>query len=183
MGAAALPIAAIALTAGSSLYGSFSQASQMNKNARVLDENARRSELQGALQSEDIRRDERMQAGEAIAAMGGNGIVLGTGSALSTLWQSAYNRELDIMNARYGAAQKAGAYRSEAKGLRSQAKATRIGGILRAGAAALSGASGMGGPLGAAGAGQVPTGSSFSMPVPSFGSLPTSDDYLSGRRY
>lgn len=162
MGAAA-PIAAVALAVGGSLYSSFSQAGQLDSQARIERENARLAELQGAYREQDIRRDERLSAGEAIAAMGSNGIQLGTGSALDTLWQSAYERELAVVNARFGAAQEARSHRLQAKQLKKQASATRIGGLFRAGAAALSGMGeiqGMGG--------STPSGSSFSMPVPTF---------------
>ncbi|KQX19334.1 MULTISPECIES: hypothetical protein [unclassified Sphingomonas] len=169
--AAAAPIALFAMAAGQ-LYSGISQADQMRDNAGILKENARRTELTGALDELQVARDARAASGEAIAQQGGAGIELGTGSALEMLRQNAINAEFDKLNIRNQAAGEAGNLRSQAKQLKKQATATLIGSAISAGSSVLMGASMLGG--GAAGAGAaggasaapgISAGAAYRMPV------------------
>lgn len=169
--AVAAPIA-LGLMAAGQLYGAVSQADQMRDNARILKENARRTELTGALDELQIAREARAASGEAIAQQGASGVELGTGSALEMLRQNAINAEYDKLNVRYRAAGEAGNLRSQAKQLRKQATATLIGGAISAGASVLMGSSmlGGGGAAGsAAGSGaaapSISAGAAYRMPI------------------
>lgn len=129
----------LGLTVGSQIAGGFAENSQARGEAAVLDENARRAEMDAALKGEAIRRSGRATQGEAIAALAANGVGLGTGSALDLLRQSAIEEEYDWLNTQYQGASEAASLRTTATQRRAGGKNAIIGGFLRAGAAALTG--------------------------------------------
>ncbi|HEY0149851.1 MAG TPA: hypothetical protein VGB70_12720 [Allosphingosinicella sp.] len=142
-------------------------------DAAVSDENARLTTLEGAFEEGRIRREERALSGEAMAAMGASGVMLGTGSALELLRENAYLSEMDALTARWNAAGQARGYRMDAERARAGARDARRAGYMRAGTAILSGASQAfsASRLGKAGsavrAASAPrTSSGLSMPVP-----------------
>lgn len=126
------------LMVASSIFKGVTEHNALNADAKVDDENARRSVLDGALQGEEIRRQERAVSGEAVAAMGANGVAIGTGSALDLLRQNAVEREYDVLNKRYAAGTQADAYRAQAKQKRKAGTFALFGGLLNAGSAALT---------------------------------------------
>ncbi|MGF7151325.1 hypothetical protein FHS96_004988 [Sphingomonas zeicaulis] len=176
MGAAAGPIG-MGLQVIGTLYGAVSQYQGLRQQAATDRENARLSELEGAQQESDIRREERAVSGDAIAAMGANGLRVGTGSALALLEQNAIERETAVLNARYGAARQALALREQARAKKKAAGDALFTGILSAGAQALTGmssASASADVSAAAGnvrAAQLPALPGQSMPLPSTASL------------
>jgi hypothetical protein len=140
--AVAAPVA-IGLMAASSLYEGYSQSRELKAGARADDETARRTELAGAFEEDAVRRRERAVSGEAISALAANGVEVGTGSALDLLMQNAVEREYEVLARRYSAGSEADSLRAQARGKRKAAKGALFGGVLRAGAQALSGYGGM----------------------------------------
>ena len=104
--AAAAPIALAMSVIGGVVDGAESNRAARS-SARVDEENARRTLLLGEQESMQTRRDERRMSGDLIAALGGAGIQLGTGSAADILADSAYQREVEIYNIRSTRAQEA----------------------------------------------------------------------------
>ncbi|WP_414902461.1 hypothetical protein ACMT1E_04325 [Sphingomonas flavalba] len=147
---------AIGLMAASALMEGIGQNSALRAQARAQDENARREELAGELDVDTIRRRERATSGEAIAALGANGVRVGTGSALDLLHQNAAAREADILNRRYNAASEADSLRRAARQSRRSAKFALFSGVLRAGAAAMTPVPDAGNAVAGAGAQQLP---------------------------
>lgn len=125
MAQAAIPL--MVVTAAGQLAGGFAQRAEANAAARVDDENARLTILEGEQNALQTRRDERSIAGDMIAAMAGSGTLL-DGSNADLLAQSAYQREVEIGNIRRQSS-------AEARNLQREAKAKR-----RAGRNALIGA-------------------------------------------
>lgn len=129
----------VAMMVASQVMGAFSQHSAANSAAGVDAENARRAELEGAYREEAIRRRGRAVSGEAIAALGANGVAVGSGSAQDLLFQNALEAEYDALGTRYSAATEAYGLRRSAASKRAAGKMALIGGLMRAGAQAASG--------------------------------------------
>jgi uncharacterized protein HemX len=108
--AAAAPIIALGLSVGGQIFGGIQANNAAREAAKVDQRNAQKTLLEGEEQGLQTRKDERMQAGEMIAALGGAGTQLGTGTASDLISQSAYDREVEILNIRTRAAQQATAY-------------------------------------------------------------------------
>lgn len=135
--------AAIGLMVGSQLFAAHSESEQLKDAARTDDENARLTELQGAFDSEDLRRRGRAQQGEAIAALGASGGSIEGQSARDLIFQNQLELEYSVLSRTYSAAGEAFALRQSATGKRKAARSAMFGGMLRAGAAALTGVSDM----------------------------------------
>jgi hypothetical protein len=105
--AAAAPIIALGLSVGGQIFGGIQANNAAREAAKVDQRNAQKTLLEGEEQGLQTRKDERMQAGEMIAALGGAGTQLGTGTASDLISQSAYDREVEILNIRTRAAQQA----------------------------------------------------------------------------
>jgi hypothetical protein len=103
------------------------------------EENARQSLLQGALAETAVRHQERAVSGEAIVAMADNGVAIGSGSALDLLHQNAFNREMAVLNARYGAAGEAYKYKVKAEDERAAGRYAILGSVLSAATQTLTG--------------------------------------------
>jgi hypothetical protein len=143
MGAAALPMVAMGLSAGGKIFGGISEAKGLRRGAKADEENARLTELQSSIDATDVRRDERMQAGDMLAGFGDSGVEIGSGSAFDLVMQSAFNRDRDIAALKYEAAGTARNYRAEAKNKRKAAKNAIIGSLFSAASSAISSVSGM----------------------------------------
>lgn len=136
--AAAAPIAL-----GLSVAGKLTEGIEANRAARaqanVDEENGRLSVLEGEQQAQRTREDERMQAGAMLAAMGGDGVQLGSGSAADVLAESAYQRELEVLNLRTRAIGQARNLNQSADDRRKAGRAALIGSVFGAAATALEG--------------------------------------------
>lgn len=113
--------------------------SSANAQARALDENARRTLLQGELDVTQVRRDERAATGEMLAGQGGSGLIMGEGSLADMIAQNAYHRELDVMNVRRKATGDAAALTDQAAQARSAGRQAMIGAAFGAVSGALTG--------------------------------------------
>lgn len=136
---AAIPGLSTGFQAGAAMFSGVAQNNALLGAADADMENARLSELQGALNVEDIRRRGRATQGEAIAALAENGGGVEGGSARDLIYQNSLEIEYAAMSARYGAAGEARGYRFKAAQDRQAARSALIGGILGAGAAAVTG--------------------------------------------
>lgn len=109
------------------------------KGSRVHEENARQSLLAGEVEAQQVRREARQQNGDALAAMGGSGLML-TGSITDMLEQGEYEAELDIIATRRRATGQARNYSQQAKDMRRQGRNAMIGGIFGAASTVLGAA-------------------------------------------
>jgi hypothetical protein len=138
---AALAPAALALQVVGGVVGGVEQDRAARAGARVDEENARLALLEAEQQADATRTEERRQAGEMITVMGGSGVQLGSGSAADVLAQSAYQRELEVLNIRRRATREARGLQQAADDKRKAGKAAIIGGLFGAAATALQGVS------------------------------------------
>lgn len=136
--AAAAPL--IALQVASHVVGAVADSDAAYKKARVLDENARLTELSGEQDVLASMRQNRMQDGAAMADSAASGGVAGGGSTADLIYANAMSRQMEAMNIRAGAAGEARNYRAQARAARSSGKAALVKGVFRAGAAALAAA-------------------------------------------
>lgn len=143
--AMALPIAAAGLSMAGGLMEAKGQADGLKASAKADEENARLEALSGEIDVAEIHRDARAAAGEAIAAQAANGAGIGTGSARDLLEQSAIDAEYDVLARRYNASSQAQQLYAQAKSKRKAARGVMFAGVLRAGATALTAASGIAG--------------------------------------
>ena len=95
------------------------------QNKRVLFEQARAEQMQGAAEELRIRDAARQAMGEQVAGQFSNGFEGGTGSALDALTQSQINATLDALTVRRDAA-------SRAKSLRAQGRQAMTGAMFGA---------------------------------------------------
>ena len=111
------------------VLGGLSENSAARAEARVLDENGRLALLEGEQQATQTAREERQVSGAAIAALAGNGVMVGTGSALDIIQQNAIEREVEIGNIRAQAQAENRNYRQAASDRRYAGRQALIGGI------------------------------------------------------
>lgn len=140
---AILPIAAVALQAGGTMFQAFSQQNQEKAAARTDEENARLALLAGEQDNWNILRAERRQAGDALTEMAGSGFAIGTGSAADIIAASAAQAELDIAARRQQARGEQANYLASANAHRAAGKAAVIGGIFSAASSVIGAASNM----------------------------------------
>lgn len=138
-----LAIAAIALKAAAPMLGGFFANKEARAQARVEQENARLSLLSGERDVEDIMRDERQMAGDALAMMAGSGLALGVGSSASVLEESARQRERAIRVRRDQATSESDNYQQAAKDARAAARNAMIMGVVSGVASAIGGVDAM----------------------------------------
>jgi hypothetical protein len=129
----------IGLQSVGGLIGGAQQQGQYRRQGAVLDENARLTELQGNLDASEAARASRREEGEIAAALAGMGTMGGTGSSEDIMYQTALEREYELMNIRFGAAQEAAALRTQARQARSAGKAALVNGVLGAATSAIAG--------------------------------------------
>jgi|688.fasta_scaffold01422_30 hypothetical protein len=132
--------ALIALQVASAVAGGLSENAQARGEARQLDENARLTQLNGESDVLAALRQSRMEEGAGAAdaaASGQQGI--GSGNIADMIYANAIERQREAMTIRANAQSEASGLRAQASAARSRGKAAIIGGVFRAGAAALSG--------------------------------------------
>jgi hypothetical protein len=129
----------MALMAAGSIIGGIEEHDALKDGARADLENARLTTLQGELDAQDTRREERLAAGAGLAMAAGSGEALGTGTIADLFEQSALNREMDIANLRVQAAGEAKNLTDAAKAKRKAAKFALVKGIIGAGSAIAGG--------------------------------------------
>lgn len=127
-----------ALQAGGGLIRGIAGFQTGKANARFARAEARAAVRQGVAESDDIRMQARRVAGEAIAAMGGHGAQIGTGSALDVLRDIEVESGLDRMRVQARAHNTAQARNAQAKLYRRQGAWNLIAGVAD-GAAAMAG--------------------------------------------
>ena len=136
-------LAPVALMAAAAQFaGGVMERDASYRSANVDEENARLSILSGEQDAELLRRQERFQVGEDIAAQGGNGLLSG-GSITTLIEASAFERELEIATLRNRAYGEADNFKTRAKESRRAGKAALIGGLFGAVSSALDGAAGV----------------------------------------
>lgn len=141
--AQALPIAAVVLSAAAPVVEGLGQRSEYRRAARVDDENARLSILSGENDVEDILREERYTAGDALTMLSGSGLQVGTGSAAALLRESARQRNRAVATRREQAGRERDNYLRAAADKRAAGRNALIGGIFGAVSNAVAGVSGM----------------------------------------
>src|SRR3546814_16589033 len=99
----------------------------MRREARALEEGARRDESQGAADSVAAYRESRMAIGEDMAALAGSGFAIGSGSAQDVLSQALIEREMEGMNIRHQAYLQAQEKRAAATARRKKSEERRGG--------------------------------------------------------
>ncbi len=138
--AAAAPIA-LALSVAGSLAGGLEANSAERSAGRTDEHNAQLNLLAGEQQSLQTRKDERMQAGDILASLGGAGVQLGTGTTSDLIAQSAYERELEILNIRTRAAREANNLYQSAADHRAAGRSALIQSVFSAASSAIKGVS------------------------------------------
>ena len=135
-----LPAVAIGLQAAAPIVGGVLEAKGLRREARALEEGARRDESQGAADAVADYRESRLALGEDMAALAGSGFAIGSGSAQDMLTQALVERELSAMNIRHSALLQANEKRAAATDRRKAAKTAVYMGILNGATAAVGGA-------------------------------------------
>jgi hypothetical protein len=102
------------------------------QSAKADEANATGEERGGADEAARIRDAARLAMGSQIGAQAESGFAVGTGSALSSLRESAINAELDVLNVRRQAASRAAAYRAKASQEKKAATMGLIGSLVGA---------------------------------------------------
>lgn len=132
--------ALIALQVASAVAGGISENSQARSEGRQLDENGRIVQLNGESDVLAALRQSRMEEGEGVAAAAASGQQgIGSGNIADMIYANALERQREAMTIRANAQSEAKGYYAQAKAARSRGKAALIGGVFRAGAAALTG--------------------------------------------
>lgn len=103
-------------------------------NKRASETEAVEIERAGAAEEARVREAARLQIGQQIAAQGGNGFAMGTGSALDALEQSQVNATLDALNVRREAALRARSARVAGRIAKAEGDNALVAGMLGAGA-------------------------------------------------
>jgi preprotein translocase subunit YajC len=145
-GAAIHSLGSIAST-GSTLFSGFSalqkgmaESQSHSYNSRVAAENARIAREQTAQQVEQEKRQNYLRTGAAVARSGGM-----TGSAMDIIADNIAQQELNILNIKHTGLMKERSYSMESKFERRQASSAKIGSLMNAGSAILTGVSKIGG--------------------------------------
>ncbi len=138
--AAALPIA-LGMAAVGSLVGGIEQNRAARAGARADTENARLTILQGEQEALQTGREERRAAGDMLTAMAGSGFEMGQGSFGDLLRESAYQRELEVLNIRTTRTQESKNLLAQASERRKAGRAALLGGMFGAVSTAVQGAS------------------------------------------
>jgi len=119
------------------VIGAVSQIGAANAEASSAKENAKIADAQAASRADAIRRDAAMMRGAQKAAGGATG--LRSDAFDDVIADSDYEAELDAMTAIYEGKLQSRAYKSQASQAKADATSTAIGGVIGAGAQAMSG--------------------------------------------
>lgn len=138
---------AIAGSAVLNAVGTFQQgrarADASEFNAQIAEQNAALARQQGAENADRTRREGRRRAGAIRAAFGASGVSL-EGSPIDVLTDQAVENELDALTAENQGLLQSTAFQNTASLDRANARNSRTGAIIGAGASLLSGASQIG---------------------------------------
>ena len=126
------------LQVAGSLLNGMSENAAAKSEAATLDENGRLVLLAGEQEATQTAREERQVSGEAIAALAGNGVMVGTGSAADIIQQNAVEREVEIGNIRARARAEDRNYRQAANDRRYAGRQALIGSVFEAAGTVLS---------------------------------------------
>lgn len=127
------------IAAGGSLIKGIGGYEAGKVNAKIAQYNKRVALGDNVGQQQQVRDAARAAMGEQIAAQGASGVVLGTGSAMDALHQSAINAQLDAMELQRKASVTAENYDLQSWQAKAQGKAALVGGIFDAATAIASG--------------------------------------------
>lgn len=120
------------------LLGGLLERSSARAQARVLEENARLSLLEGEEAIAQTLRQERQVSGAAVAAMAGSGARVGTGTAADIIRQNGLEREIEIGNIRAQAQGQARNQIQAAEDLKASGDHALFGALAQAGTHMLS---------------------------------------------
>ncbi|PLX33671.1 MAG: hypothetical protein C0605_15890 [Hyphomicrobiales bacterium] len=127
-----LQILSAAVSAAGSLMSASQRSAQLKAQARVNERNAEIARDAGAFRMGRMRRDQSRMLGRQIAARGGSGLSLKSGSSIADLDDRLTESELDIEAARYNADKTSSSYKAQAALNRSNAAAARQTGYFNA---------------------------------------------------
>lgn len=133
MGMAAIPIAIAAVGAISQIQQSRSQAAAMENQADLADAQSETVRQNASIQSNEQLRRTRAQLGTQQTAFAANGVDTSTGSALTTMADTATLGRHDANTIQNNAALQAWGYNQQANQLNARARSTRRAGLLSAG--------------------------------------------------
>lgn len=135
----ALPIIALAATAGGQVFKGIAANKAGKFNQKVDEANAINALRDGTAQVQRIRDAARINLGRQIGAQAESGFEIGTGTAIDSLMESQTNSELDAMDAMRQARSKYDAYMAEGSMARKEGKNALIGGLIGAAGSLASG--------------------------------------------
>lgn len=123
-------------------------ASMMERDAQLADQQAQLRERQGVMDEAKVRRDTARTMGAQRSILAGSGVDVGSGSALDILTDTDRFGELDALETKYQSDLDAWSIRNQSQSMRAQAKMERQGarnaataGMLGAGSTLLTTAS------------------------------------------
>lgn len=116
----------MAIEFGGGLMGGIEANRAARAQARVDEENARRTVLQGEHDAQQTRRDEALASAAMLVAGGGNGLMLEGGSLAGLIAQNALQREYEILNIRTLAVDQANELHGRAAESRSAGRAALV---------------------------------------------------------
>lgn len=128
-----------ALQAGGALLSGIGANAEARDEARALDRNAGEVATQGAEDALYSLRQGRMEAGAALSASASGGVGAGNGTLSDLMRANAEARWQQAFNIQNSAATEAANLRRQASARRKSGRAALFGGVVRAGASALSG--------------------------------------------
>lgn len=114
------------------IYQGYMQGEQLSAEADAARQNARNVQRQTSANEDTQRRQMAHRMGDVRASAGASGFDASAGSLLDLQSRQAGEMELDALTQRYDGELKAIGLQNEARGLKSQAKAARIGGVISA---------------------------------------------------
>lgn len=135
----ALPLIAIAATAGGQMFKGVAANKAGKFNQKVDEVNAINALREGTAQASRIRDAARISAGRQVGAQAESGFEIGTGSAIDSLMESQTNAELDAMDAMRTARSRYDAYMLQGQQARKEGKNALIGGFIGAAGSLASG--------------------------------------------
>lgn len=130
---------AMGLQVGGQISQGISTRASANANAALADSEATAVRRDGVANISAARDEQRRLAGEAVAAMGGTGLAMGTGSLLDVLRDSAMEAELDLLQLRTNSEARARARELEAENYRQSGRMAMTQAMLGAASSVVSG--------------------------------------------
>jgi hypothetical protein len=132
-------IGLIALQTAGPLMEGIGANAEARSEARALERNAGEVGTQGAEDALFSLREARMQAGADLAGSAAGGVGAGNGTLADLMRANAEARWQQAFNIQQSAAKEAEGLRMQARAARNRGKFALMGGVVRAGAAALGG--------------------------------------------